>query len=110
MNLTRNPLRSHTRTKRRLRVADTRPRTLARVRLTGHGGAAVRPEWPPAGLHVANGRRKHASPSPSQHSTAQGDVIHVRKQGEIEAWTRMGFILIGHGFDSLGGFIIMREA
>ena len=38
------------------------------------------------------------------------NTVNVRKQSEVEAFCRLGFTIIGHAWDSLGGFIIMREA
>ena len=38
------------------------------------------------------------------------NTVNVRLQSHVEAFARLGWRVIGHGFDSLGGFIIMREA
>ena len=37
-------------------------------------------------------------------------TVNVRKQSHVEAFARLGWRIIGHGWDSLGGFIIMQEA
>jgi hypothetical protein len=37
------------------------------------------------------------------------NTVNVRTLSEMEAYIRLGFRIIGHAWDSLGGFLIMRE-